>query len=176
MTSTSLMVSVCANETVNILVGHWQPIFARLGVQTEYRIDLGAENSIDPLDLTAILGNLLANAAETLERLAPDAPRLLRLALVHQGDMLFLTVDNSYDGELHYDADGHLLSAKRSNAECGIGMESIRTSLAHYDGTMEISPEDDLFAVSIVLRATKDRAANVTPLHTDGCGEEKHHD
>ena len=167
---------VCANETVNILVGHWQPIFARLGVQTEYRIDLGAENPIDPLDLTAILGNLLANAAETLERLAPDAPRLLRLALVHQGDMLFLTVDNSYDGELHYDTEGHLLSAKRSNAERGIGMESIRTSLAHYDGTMEISPEDDLFAVSIVLRATKDRATNVTPLRTDSCGEEKHHD
>ena len=55
-------------------------------------------------------------------------------------------------------------------------MESIRTSLARYDGTMEISPEDDLFAVSIVLRATQDRAANIMPMRTDGCGEAKHHD
>ena len=167
---------VCANETVNILVGYWQPILERLGVQPEYRIDIGAENPIDPLDLTAILGNLLANAAEALERLAPDAPRLLRLALVHQGDTLFLTADNSYDGELRYDAAGNLLSSKRGNAERGIGMESIRTSLARYDGTMEISPEDDLFAVSIVLRTTKNRAAAVTPMRTDGCGEAKHHD
>ena len=167
---------VCANETVNILVGYWQPIFERLGVQPEYRIDIGAENPIDPLDLTAILGNLLANAAEALEHLAPDAPRLLRLALVHQGDTLFLTADNSYDGELRYDAAGNLLSSKRGNAERGIGMESIRTSLARYDGTMEISPEDDLFAVSIVLRATQDRAANIMPMRTDGCGEAKHHD
>ena len=167
---------VCANETVNILIGYWQPIFARLGVQPEYRIDIGAEDPLDPLDLTAILGNLLANAAEALERLAPDAPRLLRLALVHQGDTLFLTADNSYDGELRYDAAGNLLSSKRGNAERGIGMESIRTSLARYDGTMEIAPEDDLFAVSIVLRTTKNRAAAVTPMRTDGCGEAKHHD
>ena len=167
---------VCANETVNILIGYWQPIFARLGVQPEYRIDIGAENPLDPLDLTAILGNLLANAAEALERLAPDAPRLLRLALVHQGDTLFLTADNSYDGELRYDAAGHLLSSKRGCTERGIGMESIRTSLARYDGTMEISPEDDLFAVSIVLRTTKTRAANIMPMRTDGCGEAKHHD
>ena len=167
---------VCRNETVNILVGYWQPVFERLGVQTAYRIEVGAENPIDPLDLTAILGNLLANAAEALERLAPDAPRLLRLALVHQGDTLFLTADNSYDGELRYDAAGNLLSSKRGNAERGIGMESIRTSLARYDGTMEIAPEDDLFAVSIVLRTTQDRAAAVTPMPTDDCGEENAHD
>ena len=160
---------VCANETVNILVGYWQPIFERLGVQTAYHIEVGAENPIPPLDLTAILGNLLRNAAEALERVAPDAPRILRLALVHQGDTLFLTADNSYDGALRYDAEEHLLSSKRGYTERGIGMESIRASLAHYDGTMEIAAEGELFAVSIVLQATAVRAANDTPTRTDGC-------
>ena len=160
---------VCANETVSILVGYWQPIFERLGVQTAYHIEVGAENPIAPLDLTAILGNLLRNAAEALERVAPDAPRILRLALVHQGDMLFLTADNSYDGALRYDAEEHLLSSKRGYTERGIGMESIRASLAHYDGTMEIAAEGELFAVSIVLQATAVRAANGTRTRTDGC-------
>ena len=160
---------VCANETVSILVGYWQPIFERLGVQTAYHIEVGAENPIAPLDLTAILGNLLRNAAEALERVAPDAPRILRLALVHQGDMLFLTADNSYDGALRYDAEEHLLSSKRGYTERGIGMESIRASLAHYDGTMEIAAEGELFAVSIVLQATADSAANGAPTRTDGC-------
>ena len=160
---------VCANETVSILVGYWQPIFERLGVQTAYHIEVGAENPIAPLDLTAILGNLLRNAAEALERVAPDAPRILRLALVHQGDMLFLTADNSYDGALRYDAEEHLLSSKCGYTERGIGMESIRASLAHYDGTMEIAAEGELFAISIVLQATAVRAANGTPTRTDGC-------
>ena len=162
---------VCRNETVNILVGYWQPVFERLGVQTAYRIEVGAENPIDPLDLTAILGNLLCNAAEALERLAPDAPRILQLALIHQGDMLFLTMDNSYDGELRYDAEEQLLSSKRGYTERGIGMESIRASLAHYSGTMEIAPEEDVFAVSIVLHASAMRAANGTPTRTGDCGE-----
>ena len=160
---------VCRNETVNILIGYWQPVFERLGVQTAYRIEVGAENPIDPLDLTAILGNLLCNAAEALERLAPDAPRILQLALIHQGNTLFLTVDNSYDGALRYDAEEHLLSSKRGYTECGIGMESIRAHLAHYNGTMEIAAEGALFAVSIVLQATAERAADGTPTRTDGC-------
>ena len=160
---------ICANETVNILVGYWQPIFERLGVQTAYHIEVGAENPIAPLDLTAILGNLLRNAAEALERVAPDAPRILRLALIHQGDTLFLTADNSYDGALRYDAEEHLLSSKRGYTERGIGMESIRASLAHYDGTMEIAAEGELFTVSIVLRTTAERAVNSTPTRTDSC-------
>ena len=163
---------VCRNETVNILVGYWQPVFERLGVQTAYRIEVGAENPIDPLDLTAILGNLLCNAAEALERLAPDAPRILQLALIHQGDTLFLTVDNSYDGELRYDAEEQLLSSKRGYTERGIGMESIRASLEHYGGTMEIAAEGELFAVSIVLQTTAVRAANGTPTRTDACEED----
>ena len=160
---------ICANETVNILIGYWQPIFERLGVQTAYRIEVGAKNPIAPLDLTAILGNLLRNAAEALERVAPDAPRILRLALVHRGDMLFLTADNSYGGALRYDAEEHLLSSKRGYTERGIGMESIRASLAHYDGTMEIAAEGELFTISIVLRTTAERAANGTPMRTDAC-------
>ena len=133
---------------------------------------MGAENPIDPLDLTAILGNLLCNAAEALERCAPDAPRILQLALIHQGDTLFLTVDNSYDGELRYDAEEQLLSSKRGYTERGIGMESIRASLAHYGGTMEIAAEGALFAVSIVLQTTAVRAANGTPTRTDACEED----
>jgi len=144
---------VCANEIVNILIGYWQPVFDRLGARTEYRIEIGTENPIDPLDLTAILGNLLRNAAEAMESLAPGTKRILRLALVHQADLLFLTMDNSFDGTLRYDADGNLLSSKRDHSEHGIGLESIRTSLARYDGTMEVTVEDGLFAVDITLTA-----------------------
>ncbi len=145
---------ICANETVNILIGYWQPVFDGLGVCAEYHIDIGAKNPIDPLDLTAILGNLLRNAAEALERLSPDMPHILRLALVHHADNLFLTVDNSFNGDLCYDAEGGLLSSKRSYRERGVGMESIYVSLAHYHGMMEFTAEDGLFEVSIALTTT----------------------
>ena len=141
---------------MNILIGYWQPVFDRLGARTEYRIEIGTENPIDPLDLTAILGNLLRNAAEAMESLAPGTKRILRLALVHQADLLFLTMDNSFDGTLRYDANGNLLSSKRAHSERGIGLESIRTSLARYDGTMEVTAEDGLFAVDIILTAAMD--------------------
>ena len=159
---------VCANEAVNILIGYWQPVFDRLGARTEYRIEIGTENPIDPLDLTAILGNLLRNAAEAMERLSPTAERILRLALVHQADMLFLTMDNSFDGTLRYDADGNLLSSKRGCIEHGIGMESIRASLARYDGAMEVAVEDGLFSVDMTLTASVGSYGDVPSVERSG--------
>lgn len=163
---------VCPNEAVNILIGYWQPVFDRLGARTEYRIEIGTENPIDPLDLTAILGNLLRNAAEAMERLSPTAERILRLALVHQADILFLTMDNSFDGTLRYDADGNLLSSKRAYIEDGIGMESIRASLARYDGAMEVMVEDGLFSVDMTLTASVSSHRDVPSAERSGqCGE-----
>ena len=87
-------------------------------------------------------------------------PHILRLALVHHADNLFLTVDNSFNGDLCYDAEGALLSSKRSYRERGVGMESIYVSLAHYHGMMEFTAEDGLFEVSIALTTTTVRTDN----------------
>ena len=139
---------------------HRRPLCRAARVCTAHRIDIGVKNPIDPFDLTAILGNLLRNAAEALEQLSPDMPHILRLALVHHADNLFLTVDNSFNGDLCYDAEGALLSSKRSYRERGVGMESIYVSLAHYHGMMEFTAEDGLFEVSIALTTTTMRTDN----------------
>ena len=75
--------------------------------------------------------------------------------------MLFLTMDNSFDGTLRYDADGNLLSSKRGCIEHGIGMESIRASLARYDGAMEVAVEDGLFSVDMTLTTSVDSYGDV---------------
>ena len=138
------------NDSVNAILGYWQPTFERSSVQAEYHVNLQAEDPIDPLDMTAILGNLLRNAAEALEKVPPKE-RKLRLAIEEQAGYLFFVVDNSFDGQAQFNANGMPLSAKRDFKEVGIGIESIQASLARYHGTMDIKTEQKNFEVSIMM-------------------------
>ena len=142
--------TICGNELVNALVNYWQPTFRRLRVEVKISISLGQESPIEPLQMTAILGNLLRNAAEALERV-PEGERRLRLLMQPMGGTLILIVDNSFDGQLQQDAARNYLSSKRGFAEPGVGLMSVRSSVEQCGGTFDIKVNGRHFEASVVL-------------------------
>ena len=77
------------------------------------------------------------------------------------------------------DASPYMSMIERVEQRAYAMLEHEEQQTTHYacvDPSMEISPEDDLFTVSIVLRTTKDRAASVMPMRMDDCEEAKNHD
>ena len=142
---------VCANELVNALLSYWQPRLDRLSVTTRLNIQLDRENPIDPVHMTAILGNLLRNAAEALARVPENEERQLKLNIVKMNGYLILTLDNSFNGEIVSDEDDNLLSAKRGFAKRGVGLDSIRYSVEHYHGEFSTTVQDRIFEASILL-------------------------
>ena len=147
----SVNASVCGNELVNALVSYWQGIFQRLGVNTCFEISLGSRNPIDPLHMTAILGNLLRNAAEALARVPDGQERRLRLMLQATGGTLVIALDNSFDGQLRQDEEQNYLSAKRDFVARGVGLDSIRSSVEQCGGTFMSQVQDRNFESSVVL-------------------------
>ena len=101
--------------------------------------------------MTAILGNLLRNAAEALARVPENEERQLKLNIVKMNGYLILTLDNSFNGEIVSDEDDNLLSAKRGFAKRGVGLDSIRYSLEHYHGEFSTTVQDRIFEASILL-------------------------
>ncbi len=142
---------VCGNELVNALVNYWQGIFQQLGAKTCFEISLGSRNPIDPLHMTAILGNLLRNAAEALARVPDGQERRLRLVLRELGGMLVIALDNSFDGQLQQDKEQNYLSSKLGFAERGVGLDSIRSSVEQCGGTFTIQVQERSFEGSVVL-------------------------
>ena len=101
--------------------------------------------------MTAILGNLLRNAAEALARVPKTEERRLKLNIVKMNGFLIITLDNSFDGRIVSDKEANLLSAKRGFAKRGVGLDSIRYSVAQYHGEFTTTVQDKIFEASILL-------------------------
>ena len=142
---------ICGNELVNALVNYWQPAFRRLGVKTSMAISLGSHNPVEPLHMTAILGNLLRNAAEALSRMPDGKERRLRLALQQIGGTVVIVVDNTFDGCLKQDEEQNYLSIKRGFAQRGVGLDSVRSSVEQCGGTFTVQVLGQNFESSVVL-------------------------
>ena len=142
---------VCGNELVNALVNYWQGIFRRLGAKTSLEISLGSRNPIDPLHMTAILGNLLRNAAEAMARIPDGAEKQLRLVMQETGGTLLIMLDNSFDGQLRQDEEQNYLSSKLDFTSRGVGLDSIRNSVEQCGGTYMVQIQDRRFESSVAL-------------------------
>ena len=62
-----------------------------------------------------------------------------------------LKVSNYYEGQLKKDGSGDYVTGKGDKINHGLGLKSVRTIVESYGGLMEISSEDFIFQVSILI-------------------------
>ena len=105
---------------------------------------------MDPIDLYTLFGNALDNAIESVRRIRDSDRRILAVTLQKKRDLAFLQIENYCDGppELR---DGLPVSTKPADGCHGFGMRSIREIVTRYGGTMDISVEDGVFLLCILL-------------------------
>lgn len=97
---------------------------------------LGIENT----DLAIIVGNLLDNAVEALEKL-PVQGRLLHVDFQHYPARTSLKITNSFN-----------MTEKRAyRRDRGIGLKSVREIVDRYEGLYEANQEGRLYTVEIIL-------------------------
>lgn len=114
----------------------------------EFSIEFPRSTNIRSLDLVAILGNLLDNALEAVQKL-PPSDRLARLYIRRVNEMLVIKVENRFDGELQ-EEDGRFRSSKEGGIH-GWGIESVRAAAAKYDGVVCFSHDSQWFRAVATL-------------------------
>lgn len=93
------LVRYSTNHAVNILVSYYADIAKEQDMAFSARIQVPQELPIQDIDISVLLGNLLGNAIYAAAKL-PAPEREIRLNMLHQGNMLAVTVDNSFNGEV----------------------------------------------------------------------------
>ena len=110
------------------------------------------ELDLSAFDWNIILGNLMDNAIDASKR---SEDKLLQLRIHYRKGMLFIDIKNSYNGEL-LKAEGRYLSTKDydrtdESQVHGLGIRNVRRIVEKYNGSMEISDEDTIFEVRILM-------------------------
>lgn len=121
-----------------------------------------------PVDLSALFGNALDNAMESVKKLDDPEKRLIHVSVARQKGFLRIRVENCYQGELYLEA-GMPASTKQDKRFHGFGLKSIQAIAAKYGGSMTIASKDGWFELRILfpLSEKHDKEALYGDLESD---------
>lgn len=124
---------------------------------------LSAEQLLFPKDLPIrgydigiILGNALDNALEACVRLKkqePEAEAFIRLISFQKGKLLFLRIENSFNGSLIRKPQSEFpVTAKKDRELHGIGLVNIKHVAESYEGTVDWDVAERMFILAVMLK------------------------
>lgn len=107
---------------------------------------------MDPLDLSALIGNALDNAIESVMKIDDPGKRLIHVSVARQKQFVRVRVENCYTGQLHFE-HGDPTTTKSDRKYHGFGVKSIRRIVDKYGGSTIIDAKDGWFELRILLPA-----------------------
>ena len=117
-------------------------------IEFEKDIKIPTELNIEGLDIVGILGNLIDNAINANMKI--EEGRKIFLGLKYSRNLFFITVWNTFNGKVLY-MDNKIATTQKDKEHHGIGLNNVNTIVQKYDGTMNITHEDKIFKVEIML-------------------------
>lgn len=138
-----------ANPTVNTILQRVSAQTQELGIAFRVSALLPESLSIDEGDLCGFLFNLLDNALEAAAKV-PHGEIICSLQIRQQ--YLAIRCENTYDGTVHTDSAGNLLTTKDDPAEHGFGLMKMRSIAEKYGSVLDVSYDKNRFTVMTALR------------------------
>ena len=140
--------NLCENRAVDGVAGRYSALSRQEGIPFHCELKLPPVLPVPEMDVCVVLQNLLENALEASRR--AEGPRYIRLkASLHGDNLVLLTVENSYSGQL-VEKEGVLQSTKRSGA--GVGLQSVAHIAEKSGGYCRFLYGDGTFIANVMLR------------------------
>lgn len=120
----------------------------KLNIRINVKANIPNNIPLSDVELCAVLGNLLDNAAEACAKL-PESDRFMRIYIGCLKNQLYMSVQNS-TGDVKKIA-GRYLSTKQSEGEHGYGIFRIDRVAQKYGGYVNRQNEEGVFATEIMV-------------------------
>ncbi len=105
------------------------------GIADKVTINCAAVPQIDETDICAIFANAVDNAVSAVSKL-PDDEKYIAISTKKRGEILFIEIENSYDGKPF---------------ERGTGIENMISAAEKYGGTAKIIADGKRFVLKMIL-------------------------
>ena len=141
--------SFSENASVDALLRYYYAYARQKNILTEFYL-MPASLTLSDIEYCTLLGNLLENAIEACDHLPDTVTKRVQLHTRETGHLLFLRIENSYDGYFVQEKQVFLTRKPQVSAH-GIGMASVRDIVVRHNGTMDVYPLKDVFRIGISL-------------------------
>lgn len=102
------------------------------------------------MDVSALFGNILDNAIESVEKICEQEKRLIHLSVAQQMNFLRIRVEN-YCEEAILFRNGMPVTTKKDKRFHGFGMKSIQSTVKKYGGSVTAGIRDNWFELRILI-------------------------
>ena len=137
------------DEAIDYLINSKLALMQKEQISVKTNIEFPRNTNIRSATLTTILGNLLDNAFEAVQKCKKEQ-RFVHLTIRRINNILIIKVENSFE-EAPMMEGGEIQSSKKDKQRHGWGLKSARTAAESYDGSLETSFHDNVFGVVVTL-------------------------
>lgn len=141
-------VSLCANTAVDAIASYYDDLARNHDIRMNWTLALPRTLPVSEPDLCSLLGNLLDNAIQAVQPLPLDRRHVEVIGRMLSEQMLGISVTNPYAGSVRIGRSGLPVVRSRNH---GIGLQSVQALVKKYNGSMDLSTDDGIFAVNILL-------------------------
>jgi len=125
------------NPVLDILLENKLALADSRGISVSGSLKVPFPCSVHDTDFCIILSNALDNAVCACSGLSAGIKKYIHISSCRQGDFLMIEIENSFDGSQKYKKD--------------IGLSNIKWITEKYDGAMDISIQDHVFCLNVLL-------------------------
>lgn len=136
-------------EAIDYILGQKISIAAEQQIKMTINAEYPKDCKIEPVDLCTILTNLLDNAIEGAVK-SPDNNRKIDVTIRRIHQFILIRISNSAI-EPPVLRNGQLVTTKQDKQRHGWGMQSVKSAVEKYNGTVEYSYTDLMFTASVML-------------------------
>ena len=138
------------NVAVDALLTAKSSIIRRRNIQFNFQGYPLVQLPMQEDDFCSLLGNILDNATEGVDRLEDKNGAYISLLFARTWDMFHLTCENTYNPNTVKKIGGRLISSKHGSGH-GLGTRSINATVKRAGGSTEYSSAENVFRVSIII-------------------------
>jgi len=140
------------NEIVNAIINQKNVLAKKNNILIEVDGVIYDDLKMTNMDLCSLFGNLIDNAIEANLKQFDCNSKKIVITLKRKNDFLLIDVKNTY-GVAPVVENHAFVSQKKNRLNHGVGMISIKNTVANYDGVIENSYENGIFNTKILLKA-----------------------
>lgn len=141
----------CQNSIVNAVLNARYSQMLDAGIDVFFQVSIDGMMFIDDVSLCTIFANLLDNAIEACEKIAPGKERKIQLKCRYTENGYFsLELSNSKANKIT-EKKGRFVTDKDDRRMHGIGISSVRSIVEKYRGTLDISYDEYSFLAVILI-------------------------
>lgn len=136
------------NPVVDAILQHKLHYAKEKNIKIDFFVKLSSNIYIDELELGIIIGNILDNAIEAVEKTSTPNSKQIDFKLITAADRISISVKNP----VVFDVDTECLVTSKQNKEIhGYGIKSVQAIANKYDGIVRFSCKNKVFSANINL-------------------------